>query len=223
MDQHSREKIIIYSKVGEKSPKTEATCSLGQMFDIYLSSLLWHIYRQGTLHHPLSSSAQRIVKSNRLWRVLRLIISKAEDYNGNANVIHFAFNTWAHVCRRLTSHADINTPTLTLWADLAVNLQRQVTRRVAEASSVRLWRTPHSASCAAVCKAGISVRPWLSWNCGCPCRTRPPPPPPLPPVQLSPTCSPSGYSGCTQIQLTSDTHRHTHTGSNPHMSISLCF
>lgn len=175
MDQHSREKIIIYSKVGEKSPKTEATCSLGQMFDIYLSSLLWHIYRQGTLHHPLSSSAQRIVKSNRLWRVLRLIISKAEDYNGNANVIHFAFNTWAHVCRRLTSHADINTPTLTLWADLAVNLQRQVTRRVAEASSVRLWRTPHSASCAAVCKAGISVRPWLSWNCGCPCRTRPPP------------------------------------------------
>lgn len=74
-----------------------------------------------------------------------------------------------------TSHADIHTPTLTLRADLAVNPRRQVTRRVAEASSVRLWRTPHSASCAAVCKAGISVRPWLSWNWGCPCRTRPPP------------------------------------------------
>lgn len=108
-----------------------------------------------------------------------------------------------------TSHADIHTPTLTLRADLAVNPRRQVTRRVAEASSVRLWRTPHSASCAAVCKAGISVRPWLSWNWGCPCRTRPPP------------LHPCHRSSCHQPTLPVDivaahkyswplTHTHTH-------------
>lgn len=104
MDQHSREKIIIYSKVGEKSPRTEATCLLviGQMFDIYLSSLLWHIYRQGTLHHPAFVSTARSEIEQIVTRFEGNNLCEAEDYNGNANVIHFALNTWADVWRRLT-------------------------------------------------------------------------------------------------------------------------
>lgn len=106
MDQHSREKIIIYSKSGGKIPKDRGHVFARHWTDVWYISLLF------ALAHLLSgdTSSPGVVFVSTARSEIEQIVTRfegnnlceAEDYNGNANVIHFAFNTLADVWRRLT-------------------------------------------------------------------------------------------------------------------------
>lgn len=176
---------------------------IGQMFDIYLSS---HIYCEldtpsGSVRFVITpcSEIEQIVCAS-VWRVI-IFGGCRLRYNGVENVIHFAITlgwmfTWG--LRPSTRCSDINIPTLTPRADLVIYRGWWVTWRVAEKSSVSLWLR----SCVSVCGAGISVRPWLSWNHGSPCRTS------------TPSSNPCYRSSCHQLVLPVDSvAAHTYSWS----------